>query len=387
MSTASPKPFLSQSTESVAPETEREQQNDRADSSWATRPPPEELYRNLDHFFPEHDLDKALVDDNSGGIFTVADPSVKSIRDVANEHSRTLEDKRNLEPSERSTTFKWIRGDLIGIDPRGRVYIGLNTTTGAIIAVKQPQPLSEQGPIEPESVQSLKLESAVLKELDHPNIVQWLGYEETPGCLSLFLEYIPGGSIRSCLEKHGKFDEDVTKSFTAQILSGLEYLHSQKIMPPLQCDNILVQQDGVCKICDFGSAHTNRKFNLFSVAPDAVGLTRPVDFLKMNIWTLGCIMLEMWTGMRPWHGQEKVPVMLLLFRDKKSPPVPDNVILSELADDFRKKCFVMQVSRNPDERASAKELQSHKYLQLTPGWQFSEQSEVAKCRGLFWSLG
>ena len=45
-----------------------------------------------------------------------------------------------------------------------------------------------------------------------------------------FLEYVPGGSIASCLRKYGKFDEEVTKSFTGQILSGLEYLHSKGIL-------------------------------------------------------------------------------------------------------------------------------------------------------------
>ena len=45
-----------------------------------------------------------------------------------------------------------------------------------------------------------------------------------------FLEYVPGGSIASCLRKHGKFDEEVTKSFTGQILDGLEYLHSKGIL-------------------------------------------------------------------------------------------------------------------------------------------------------------
>jgi serine/threonine protein kinase len=47
---------------------------------------------------------------------------------------------------------------------------------------------------------------------------------------SSFLEYVPGGSVGSCLLKHGKFDEEVTKSFTGQILSGLEYLHSRGIL-------------------------------------------------------------------------------------------------------------------------------------------------------------
>lgn len=47
---------------------------------------------------------------------------------------------------------------------------------------------------------------------------------------SSFLEYVPGGSVGSCLHRHGKFDDNVTRSFTAQILSGLEYLHSRSIL-------------------------------------------------------------------------------------------------------------------------------------------------------------
>lgn len=96
-------------------------------------------------------------------------------------------------------------------------------------------------------VQALKSESETLKDLDHPHIVQYLGFEETPANLSMyvwpfvfaiscpdasasFLEYVPGGSVGSCLQRHGKFDEDVTKSFTLQILEGLEYLHSKNIL-------------------------------------------------------------------------------------------------------------------------------------------------------------
>jgi serine/threonine protein kinase len=47
---------------------------------------------------------------------------------------------------------------------------------------------------------------------------------------SSFLEYVPGGSIASILRKHGRFSENVTKSFTSQILDGLDYLHSKGII-------------------------------------------------------------------------------------------------------------------------------------------------------------
>jgi len=150
-------------------------------------------------------------------------------------------------------TFKWVRGELIGRGTYGRVYLALNATTGEMIAVKQVEmprtPSDKNDSRQITVVQALKMESETLKDLDHPNIVQYLGFEETPTNLSMcamefsdheiytdslnftsFLEYVPGGSIGSCLLKHGKFDENVTKSFTAQILNGLEYLHSKAIL-------------------------------------------------------------------------------------------------------------------------------------------------------------
>jgi len=224
-------------------------------------------------------------------------------------------------------------------------------------------------------VQALKDESETLKVLDHPNIVQYLGFEETPANLSIFLEYVPGGSIGSCLLKHGKFDEEVTKSFTAQILAGLEYLHSKGILHrDLKSDNILVEMSGVCKISDFGiskrtddnDAHTAMQGTVFLMAPEVINTQKKGYNFKIDIWSIGCVVLEMWAGTRPWLGDELVAVMFKLFQSKQPPPVPDGLVLTPLADDFRRKCFAI----NPEERPTAAELRKHPYLTLSPGWVF-----------------
>ena len=78
---------------------------------------------------------------------------------------------------------------MIGRGTYGRVYLALNATTGEMIAVKQvetPQTASDKNDSRQISVvQALKLESETLKDLDHPNIVQYLGFEETPSNLSM----------------------------------------------------------------------------------------------------------------------------------------------------------------------------------------------------------
>lgn len=411
------------------------------DSTWAPRPPPEDVYERLEEFFPEHDLDKPLIEASSGGTSpTAADTSPvlappvpvpsdkttrikgkKSIRLVAQEHKKLIDRTSRGDSSsysnvlrKRSTklwgskveevttaqakvygsstlpesspggssTFKWVRGELIGRGTYGRVYLALNATTGEMIAVKQveaPQTASDKNDSRQVTVvQALKLESETLKDLDHPNIVQYLGFEETPSNLSIFLEYVPGGSIGSCLLKHGKFGEDVTKSFTAQILSGLEYLHSKGILHrDLKADNILVEMSGTCKISDFGiskrtddgsgGAFTAMKGTVFWMAPEVINTKKKGYNFKVDIWSVGCVVLEMWAGSRPWMGDEVVAVMFKLYQSKHPPPIPEDVVLSELADDFRRKCFAI----NPEERPAAAELRKHKYLELPPDWVFT----------------
>ncbi|KAG2755582.1 kinase-like protein [Suillus brevipes Sb2] len=414
------------------------------ESTWAHRPPPEDVYDRLEEFFPEHDLDKPVIEANSGGTSpTTVDhiygiPNIvdrdkalvrpkKSIRIVAEEHKKRIDRVSRGDPSadnsiwrKRSTKlwgsrieevdtssqtkanynktlpdspaggprpiFKWVRGELIGKGTYGRVYLALNATTGEMIAVKQveiPITASDRKDNRQMSfVQALKMESETLKDLDHPHIVQYLGFEETPTFLSIFLEYVPGGSVGSCLRDHGKFDEEVTKSFTGQILEGLEYLHSKNIIHrDLKADNILVEKTGICKISDFGiskrtddlngMASTAMQGTVFWMAPEVIHPQKKGYNSKIDIWSVGCVVLEMWAGKRPWSDDEAITVMFKVYQNKQPPPIPSDVVLSDLAKDFKDRCFAMQVF-DPEDRSSAADLQLHPYLELPEGWVFND---------------
>ncbi|KAF9044636.1 kinase-like protein [Hymenopellis radicata] len=270
-------------------------------------------------------------------------------------------------------TFQWIRGELIGKGSYGRVYLALNATTGDVMAVKQvelPQKATEATKQQREVMEALKFEGATLYDLDHPHIVRFLGYEENTDSLSIVV-----------FDNTVHFSEGLTKSFTSQMLQGLEYLHYRGIIHrDLKSANILVEQNGICKISDFGvskradeldaRAHTAMKGTIYWMAPEVVDTQKSGYDSKVDIWSIGCMVIEMWSGVRPWFGEEVVAVMLKLYQHKTPPPVPAHVQLSTDASDFRDCCF----AKNPSERLSASELLQHRYLLPDDNWAFTQRN-------------
>lgn len=133
----------------------------------------------------------------------------------------------SIEP--KPISFRWAPGRLIGQGAFGKVFHALNLDNGEFMAVKQMLSASDESQ-QKKSNDSLQREIEILRDLHHDNIVQYLGFENSEDSINVFLEYVSGGSLSSCLSKCGKFAEDITRSFTAQILCGLEYLHDRDII-------------------------------------------------------------------------------------------------------------------------------------------------------------
>lgn len=102
---------------------------------------------------------------------------------------------------------------------------------------------------------ALENEVNMMRGLYHENIVRYLGTERTDETLSIFMEYVPGGSIRQLLDKFGPFEEAVVRVYTRQLLLGLEVLHRNGIAHrDIKGANVLVANDGTVKLADFGAS-------------------------------------------------------------------------------------------------------------------------------------
>ena len=267
------------------------------------------------------------------------------------------EDVPREDTPKRQATFRIIRGQLIGKGTYGRVYLGMNATTGEFLAVKQVEVNQKAAHHDKNSIKemvaALDQEIDTMQHLEHPNIVQYLGCERKEFSISIYLEYISGGSVGSCLRKHGKFEESVVRSLTRQTLEGLAYLHGEGILHrDLKADNILLDLDGSCKISDFGISKKSDNIygndvtnsmqgSVFWMAPEVVRSQGQGYSAKVDVWSLGCVVLEMFAGRRPWSREEAIGAIFKLGSLNQAPPIPDDVSATASPEglNFMYNCF------------------------------------------------
>ncbi|KAM5474946.1 Suppressor of Sensor Kinase (SLN1) [Microsporum ferrugineum] len=294
-----------------------------------------------------------------------------------------------LSSSATNINLRWQQGQFIGGGTSGSVYAAIDLDTSYLMAVKEIR-LQEPSVI-PGAAQQIRDEMGVLEVLDHPNIVSYHGIEVHRDKVYIFMEYCSGGSLATLLE-HGRIeDEMVIMVYALQMLEGLAYLHQAGIVHrDIKPANILLDHNGVIKYVDFGAAmviarqgktlaamdhykdpalaNKDQRKNQKSVtgtpmymSPELVrGETSHSSSRhgSMDIWSLGCVILEMATGMRPWSGIDNEWAIMYKIAQGNQPHLPSKGELSELGIDFIRQCF----EPDPAKRPSAVELLQHEWI-------------------------
>ncbi|WVQ84003.1 hypothetical protein IAT38_006148 [Cryptococcus sp. DSM 104549] len=281
--------------------------------------------------------------------------------EVDNEHGRAFTSTGS------KRIIKWIKGALIGAGSFGSVYLGMDAHSGLLMAVKQVSLTSAAAKGEDKKnnmVEALEREIELLKELQHENIVQYLDSSADEKNLNIFLEYVPGGSVAALLSNYGAFEEALVRNFVRQILTGLDYLHERNIIHrDIKGANILVDNKGGIKISDFGISkkaelteariRPSLQGSVFWMAPEVV--KQISSTAKADIWSVGCLVLEMLTGTHPWPTLTQ---MQALFRIGQfaAPEIPQDI--GDEAVDFVKLTFKIDYNTRP----SAKELLKNAFI-------------------------
>ena len=290
----------------------------------------------------------------------------------------------------KGVQMRWQQGRFIGGGTFGTVYLAVNLDTGGLMAVKEIrfQELSST----PSLYKQIHDEMNVMEMLRHPNIVEYYGIEVHRDKVYIFEEYCQGGSLAQLLE-HGRIeDEIVLQVYTLQMLDGLMYLHSKNVVHrDIKPENILLDHMGVIKFVDFGAAKVlsassrtvqrSRKPSVPVIGgPAGPGIDAAGQSLQgtpmymspevikgnhegrqgaMDIWSLGCVILECATGSRPWaHLDNEWAIMFHIGMAQQHPPLPDESQLSPLGIDFLRQCLTI----DPTTRPTALELRMHPWI-------------------------
>ena len=285
---------------------------------------------------------------------------------------------RGSEGSENEgAPLRWKKGEMLGQGAFGVVYLGLNMANGELMAVKQ---LSREE-VSMKEISSLENEIKLLQGLWHPNIVRYIGTDINSTSLNIFLEYVPGGSLKALIDKFGALDESITQTYTRQLLLGLEYLHNNGIAHrDIKGGNCLVGNDGVVKLADFGnSKHWRVKRDGTGSSPGGVNLSvgspnqhstgtsndikgtpswmapevireqgsGSISWRKADVWSLACTTLEMATGKPPWSQfSNSVTILYHIACQETLPEYPGEASVELYS--FLNLCIQREPSKRPD---------------------------------------
>ncbi|TVU14444.1 hypothetical protein EJB05_37914, partial [Eragrostis curvula] len=217
----------------------------------------------------------------------------------------------------------------------------LASENGQFCAIKEVKIAMDDAPSK-ERLKQLNQEIDILRELQHPNIVQYYGSELTDDALSIHLEYVSGGSIHILLREYDAFKESLIRKYAGQILAGLAYLHGRNTVH--RYHHML--RTMVKVFSSNGTLH---------VVINSHGYDLSVD-----IWSFGCTIIEMATAKPPWHPCERAAAMFKIASSKEIPAIPD--MFSEEGKNFLQLCL----KRDPASRPSAAQLMNHPFVQDHP---------------------
>ncbi|KAL2912189.1 cyclin-dependent kinase 5 [Polyrhizophydium stewartii] len=276
---------------------------------------------------------------------------------------------------------KYQKIEKLGEGTYGIVYKAQNRETGDVVALKRGVPCT--------AIREISL----LKELKHPNIVRLYDVIHTEKKLTLVFEYLDSDLKKFLDSNSGDISPPTIKHLLHQILRGVAFCHEHRVLHrDLKPQNLFINKRLDLKLGDFGLArafgipvrgYSHEVVTLWYRAPDVLMGSRQYS-TSIDIWSTGCILAEMASGVPLFPGSSIRDQLMRIFRllgtpDEKS--WPRVVELPEYKPDFP----IFQASRldvlfpkltpegsdlltrmieyQPEKRISAAEALDHPYFQ------------------------
>ncbi|KAJ3697840.1 hypothetical protein LUZ61_001545 [Rhynchospora tenuis] len=216
----------------------------------------------------------------------------------------------------------------VGQGTYSSVFRARDLESGKIVALKKVR----FDNFEPESVRFMAREIQILRRLNHPNVMKLEGLIASKLSCSLYLvfEYMEHDLAGLSSAPDIKFTESQVKCYMHQLLSGLDHCHSRGIIHrDIKGANLLVSNEGILKIADFGLANfynpkeksqlTSRVVTLWYRPPELLLGSTTYD-ASVDLWSVGCVFAEMFHRRPILTGRTEIEQLHKIFKLCGSPP-------------------------------------------------------------------
>ncbi|CAA7400271.1 unnamed protein product [Spirodela intermedia] len=242
-------------------------------------------------------------------------------------------------------------GEKIGSGYCGDLYRGVYLGDEVAVKILKSEHINHASKVE------FNQEVSILREVQHRNVVRFIGACTNPPNLCIVTEYMPGGNLYDFLHKHNNVPElPLLLKFSIDISKGMDYLHQNNIIHrDLKSANLLLDVDNVVKVADFGVARFKHQGGIMTaetgtyrwMAPEVIN-HQAYDH-KADVYSFAIVLWELATSKIPY--EKSTPVQAALgVRKGVRPELPQNMHPGLL--NLMQRCW----DGNPSKRPSFSEI-------------------------------
>ncbi|MBN1549859.1 protein kinase, partial [bacterium] len=195
----------------------------------------------------------------------------------------------------------------LGSGGMGTVYMAKDLELDELVAIKI---LSPQLNIDDNAVARFKQEIKLARQINHQNVIRIHDLGELFGIKFITMEYFPGEQVKKLITDRGFFSVPAGLDLVLKVCAGLNAAHKKGIIHrDIKSQNIMISEDGIVKVLDFGIAKCASIPGLTTdgsilgtpeyISPEAI-TQKPVD-VRSDIYSLGIVMFEVFTGVVPYR--------------------------------------------------------------------------------------
>lgn len=280
--------------------------------------------------------------------------------------------------------------DTLGQGTFGKVKLAKHSDTGMEYAIK----ILDKGDIKAnELTVNVRREIAIMKALNHKNIVNLREVLSSKSKLYIVMDLVRGGELFDMIERKGELDEALARKYFQQLIDGIDYCHRRGVCHrDLKPENLLVDENGVLKITDFGVSSMKGGVGSdllytacgtpYYCAPEIInGAEEGYSGVKIDAWSCGIILYLLLTGVLPFQHDDMTRLYELINACKV--PYP-----SWMGGDAKDLICHLLV-KDPEKRYSLEDVKKHSWFLVDydtgdalgdSGRSFGSSSERSKSR-------